>query len=139
MKYVVIDANSSYFDENLQEFDYSRGFVVEAKDQATACELAKKKGSTGCCSRRSPSTRSRRTVPADNQIKERTMTTATSIRRILPNGKADCSTLRRVARVYGVLQWEDTNELGNVQERFGVHNTREFLPVPDGWMRVELE
>jgi len=46
-KYVVIDANSSYFDENLQEFDYSRGFVVEAADQTTACELAKEEGFDG--------------------------------------------------------------------------------------------
>ena len=46
-KYVVIDANSSYFDENLQEFDYSRGLVVEANDQATACELAKENGFDG--------------------------------------------------------------------------------------------
>ena len=74
-----------------------------------------------------------------HQIKENTMTnTATAIRRILPNGQADCSTLRRVARVLGVLQWEDTNERGNVPERFGVHNTMDLLPVPDGWMRVEL-
>ena len=65
--------------------------------------------------------------------------TATAIRRILPNGNADCSTMRRVARVYGVLQWEDTNKYGNVPERFGVHNTSEFLPVPDGWTRVEFE
>ena len=35
-----------------------------------------------------------------HQIKENTMTnTATAIRRILPNGNADCSTLRRVALV----------------------------------------
>ncbi len=65
--------------------------------------------------------------------------TATAIRRILPNGQEDCSTLRRVARVYGVLQWEDTNDRGNVPESFGVHNTVEQLPVPDGWMRVEFE
>ena len=65
--------------------------------------------------------------------------TATAIRRILPNGNADCSILRRVALVLGVLQWEDTNERGNVPESFGVHNTMEFLPVPDGWMRVEFE
>lgn len=64
--------------------------------------------------------------------------TATAIRRILPNGQADCSTLRRVARVYGVLQLEDTNERGNVPERFGGHNTMDLLPVPDGWMGVEL-
>ena len=76
-----------------------------------------------------------------HQTKEMIMNnnTATAIRRILPNGQADCSTLRRVARVWGALQWEDTNELGNVPERFGVHNTREFMPVPDGWMRVEFE
>lgn len=65
--------------------------------------------------------------------------TATAIRRILPNGQADCSTLRRVARVWGVLQWEDTNDLGNVPQAYGVHNTREKLPVPDGWVTVELQ
>ena len=68
-----------------------------------------------------------------------TTNTATAIRRILPNGQTDCSTLRRVARVYGVLQWEDTNEHGNVPETFGWHNTREMLPVPEGWVGVELE
>ncbi len=64
--------------------------------------------------------------------------TTTAIRRILPNGNADCSTLRRVARVWGVLQWEDANESGNVAETFGVRNTREMLPVPDGWTAVDL-
>ena len=61
------------------------------------------------------------------------------LRRILPNGSADRSILRRVARVFGVLQWEDTNERGNVPESFGMHNTVEQLPVPDGWMMVEFE
>ena len=61
--------------------------------------------------------------------------TATAIRRLSPNG-VDCTTLRRVARVWGVLQWEDTNDQGNVPETFGVRNTRERLPVPEGWVRV---
>ncbi len=65
--------------------------------------------------------------------------TATAIRRILPNGDADCSTLRRVALVWGVLQGEDTNDLGNVPQAYGVYNTREKLPVPDGWVKVELQ
>lgn len=68
-----------------------------------------------------------------------TNNTATAIRRILHNGKIDCSTLRRVARVWGVLQWEDTNDRGNVPESFGVHNTKEQLPVPPGWVGVVLE
>lgn len=45
MKYVVIDANSSHFDENLMEFDYSRGIVVEADNQASACTRAELRGS----------------------------------------------------------------------------------------------
>ncbi len=63
---------------------------------------------------------------------------ATAIRRRLSDGSADCSILRRVALVWGVLRWEDTNERGNVPEAFGVRNTRELLPVPEGWVGVEL-
>ena len=62
--------------------------------------------------------------------------TATAIRRVLPNGEANPATLKRVARVYGILQWEDANNRGNVPETFGVRNTRERLPVPDGWIGV---
>lgn len=62
--------------------------------------------------------------------------TSNACRKVLPDGSADSRTLRRVARVWGVLQWEDTNDRGNIPESFGVRNTKEVLPVPTGWVAV---
>lgn len=61
--------------------------------------------------------------------------TAHTIRQLKADGTANTNTLQRVALVWGVLQWTDTNHRGNC-DGFGVKNTRDRLPVPVGWVAV---